>query len=423
MRESSTVIGAAVFFRSVLALLLGISCGAQAQRGTLRILHDFGGSGDGFHPYGSLVFDTNGSLYGTAPDGPGTGCEGDQGCGVVFKVKPNPDGTWAEGVIHYFSGADGANPTGGLVFDRHGNLFGTTYAGGIGDFGTVFKLTPTFNSGWVLSTLYAFPASGANGAFPIAGVSFDQVGHLYGTAYEGGPDNYGVVYELGPLTVFAWYEILLHGFGAAGDGRLPYSGLIFDASGNAYGTTDQGGANNAGTVFKLTPNRLRFGWTETVLYSFTGQICGESADGAGPVAGVTFDSAGNLYGTTECGGAYGRGTVFKLTHNADDTWTESVLYAFQGGNDGSQPTAPVTFDDTGNLYGTTCCGGQLTDGTIFKLTPFNGSWTETTLYSFSYSDGASPGPLIFDSAGNLYGTTNSGGTYGPNGGVAFEFTP
>jgi uncharacterized repeat protein (TIGR03803 family) len=283
-------------------------------------------------------------------------------------------------------------------------------------------MTQMSEGNWMLSTLYSF-TSLSSGVYPVGGVSFDPAGRVCGTTSLGGLYTNGIIYNLGPVSVFAWYEIVAHSFGAPGDGALPYSSLIFDADGNAYGTTDQGGANNAGTVFKLTPNRLGFGWTEAVLYSFQGKICGQSADGAGPVAGVTFDATGNLYGTTECGGTGARGTVFKLTHNSDDTWTENAIYAFQGGSDGANPIAPVIFDSAGNLYGTTAYGGQLTDGTIFKLTPSNGSWTETTLYTFSYGDGSSPGPVIFDNAGNLYGTTSSGGPYGPDGGVAYEFTP
>ncbi len=421
MRSTIHCVRHGAFLSLVFALTLGICSRAQAQ-GTLKVLHNFGGPGDGYAPDGALIFDNEGNLYGNATNGPGSGCGGPDGCGAVFKLHPNSNGTWAEDVIHYFFGADGANPVGGLVFDRRGTLYGNTYQGGAADFGTVFRMTQMSGGNWSLSTLYSF-ALGSSGVFPVGGVSFDRAGRLYGTASEGGPYTDGVVFDLGPLTVFNWYEIVAHAFGAPGDGALPYSSLIFDANGNAYGTTDQGGVSNAGTVFKLAPNRLTFGSTETVLYSFTGRICGQSPDGAGPVAGVTFDSAGNLYGTTECGGAYGRGTVFKLTRNSGGTWTESVIYAFQGGNDGANPIASVIFDGAGNLYGTTAYGGRLTDGTIFKLTPSHDSWTETTLYTFSYSDGASPGSVIFDGAGNLYGTTSSGGLYGPAGGVAFEFTP
>ena len=422
MRRTSSILSRAIF----LSLLTSVFTGAAWGQGALKILHNFGGSGDGFHPHGALIFDSNGNLYGTATSGPGSGCDGNQGCGVAFDLSPNSDGTWTEDVLHSFSGADGANPLAGLAFDRRGNLYGTTYDGGIGDFGTVFKLAPSAGGSWILSTLYQFPSSGAFGALPMSGVSFDHAGRLYGTASEGGRYNDGIVYNLLSVSVFSWNEILAHSFGAPGDGALPYYGsLIFDASGNAYGTTNNGGANGVGTVYKLTPNRAGFGWTETVLYSFVGTDgCGSSGpDGVAPAAGLTFDSAGNLYGTTQCGGTGGLGTVFKLTHNSDDTWTESVIYSFQGGSDGANPLAPVIFDAAGSLYGTTCCGGAHTDGTIFKLSPSNGPWTETTLYTFSYTDGSLPGPVIFDNAGNLYGTTVSGGTHGPNGGVAYEFIP
>lgn len=403
-----------------LAVILAGSAGAQ---GTFKVLHNFGGSGDGYHPYSGLTFDSNGNLYGTTTDGPGTGCSG-QGCGTVFELKPGGDGSWRENIIHYFNGKDGSYPVAGLVFDRQGNLYGTTacYYGPCDTGDTVFKLMPTSDGNWILSTLYTFTL-GKDGAYPIGGVSFDRAGRLWGTTQYGGLYGNGVVYNLAPISAFRWYEIIAHAFAGGTDGAVPYSGLIFDGSGNAYGTTNQGGANGVGTVFKLTPNKTGFGWTETVLYSFKGRICVESPDGAGPVAGLTFDSAGNLYGTTECGGVGGYGTIFTLTHNPDDTWTESVIYAFQGGNDGANPNTPVIFDGSGNLYGTTCCGGQLTDGTIYKLTPLSGSWGEMTLHTFSYSDGAAPGPVILDHAGNLYGTAFSGGPYGSYGGVAYEFIP
>jgi uncharacterized repeat protein (TIGR03803 family) len=403
-------------------MLVALAGSARSQS-TLKVLHTFGGYHDGYDPDGALTFDNAGNLYGTAAYGPGAGCDVGQGCGIAFKLKPNLDGSWSEDVLHFFDGADGATPVAGLAFDARGNLYGNTYRGGIADYGTVFKLTSRPGDSWVFSNIHSF-ASPASGVYPVAGVSFDNSGRLYGTTSAGGLYTNGIAYNLEPVSPSNWYEIPVHAFGAPGDGSVPYGGLIFDAAGNAYGTTNQGGANGVGTVFQLTRSRLNFGWTETVLYSFKGRICSQSSDGAGPAAGLTFDSAGDLYGTTQCGGAGGYGTVFKLTHNPDDTWTESILYAFQGGNDGANPTAPVTFDSAGNLYGTTVDGGPLTDGTIYKLTLANGSWTESVLHAFSYTDGAAPASgVILDAAGNLYGTASSGGTNGPSGGVAYEFIP
>lgn len=394
-------------------------------QGTFKILHNFGGLGDGYHPYGVLVFDNNGNLYGTAANGPGTGCDGNQGCGMVFKLKPNADGTWIEEGVHFFDGTDGSTPVAGPVFDHRGGLYGTTYLGGARDYGTVFKLTPTSGGSWVLSTLYSF-TSVTSGVYPFGGVSFDGGGHLYGTTEYGGAYNNGMVFNLGPVSVFNWYEIIAHAFAGGRDGAVPYSSLIFNVNGNAYGTTHDGGAKGVGTVFKLAPNKMSFGWTETVLHSFAGiSGCGsKSPDGAGPVAPLALDSTGNLYGTTECGGAGGYGTVFELTHNPDDSWTESVIYAFQGGNDGEGPTASVTFDQAGNLYGTTGYGGPHGYGTVYKLTFSNGQWTESILHAFSYSGGALPyAGVILDNSGNLYGTAVSGGPYGPDGGVTYELTP
>ncbi len=407
-----------------LVLVVSLPASGWAQ-GTLKVLHDFGGPGDGYHPYGALTLDGSGSLYGTTTDGPGGGCGG-QGCGVVFKLKPNEDGSWAEQIIHHFSGTDGSAPVAGLVFDRWGNLYGTTacFFGSCITGDTVFRLTPTSDGSWILSTLHTF-ASGLDGGYPYGGVTFDHTGRLYGTAAYDGAYGNGIAYTIGPVTVFKWYEVVAHAFAGGSDGAVPYSSLVFDNSGSAYGTTYQGGAHAVGTVFKLTPSELGAGWTERILYSFAGSPSGGSPDGALPVAGVVFDPAGNLYGTTSFGGASGGyGTVFKLTHNHDDTWTESVIYAFHGGGDGANPNAPLTFDGAGNLYGTTAVGGSSTDGTIFKLTPNQGSWTETVLHAFSYSDGAAPvSGVILDSAGNIYGTASSGGPYGPYGGVAYEFVP
>src|SRR5664279_5403051 len=212
-------------------------------------------------------------------------------------------------------------------------------------------------------------------------------------------------------TLAAAQEQVLHNFNNNGtDGTFPQAGLIVDGAGNLYGTTSEGGtyiscSGGCGTVFELTPNGSG-GWTETVLHNFNSN----GTDGANPYAGLIFDAAGNLYGTTTTGGTYYVGTVFELSPSQGGGWTEKVLYSFNyNGTDGNYPQASLTIDAAGNLYGTTWAGGPYGYGygTVFELTPAaGGGWTETVLHNFVGTDGAAPlAGLIFDAAGNLYGTT------------------
>ena len=325
-------------------------------------------------------------------------------------------------IIHNFTGGeDGAYPRGGPTIDGVGNLYGTTEAGGgAGKAGTVFKIRRR-NSSWVLSPLYAF-TSGNDGAAPLAGVIRDSNGILYGTTSQGGQYTYGTVFKLrpgstAPTTVITpWIESVLYSFQGGNDGFVPGSDLVFDPEGNLYGTTQEGGAYGYGTVFKLTPSDG--GWTESVIYSFTG-----GADGASPVAGVVLDNSGNLYGTTPNGGSKSNvGVVYELTPSGSG-WNEAVLYAFQGENDGAAPYAGVILDQSGNLYGATYAGGVNNGGTVFELSPSNGSWTLNVLYSLTGPSGGNGGPaasLTMDAAGNLYGTTLYDGLYGS--GSVFKLT-
>ena len=283
-------------------------------------------------------------------------------------------------------------------------------------------------------TLYKF-TGGKDGSGPYAGLTLDSLGNLYGTTLYGGShscgngNGCGTVFMLTPSAGGGWIETVLHSFNNDGkDGYFPdFSGLTFDSLGNLYGTTQGGGSGacqsggyiGCGTVFELIPNGGG-SWTENVLYSFSGN----GVSGAYPAAGVIFDAAGNLYGTTQQGGAYNRGTVFRLASNRDGSWTESVLHSFnEDGKDGYDPYARPIFDSLGNLYGTTYLGGAYNWGTVFELdSAEGGGWTETVLYSFDNKDGATPfGGLVFDSAGNLYGTTAMGGADGY--GTAFRLTP
>ncbi len=327
-------------------------------------------------------------------------------------------------VIHNFSGVDGYSPYGTLTLDNAGNLYGTTLESFTG-WGTAFKLKHAQNS-WVLNTLVRF--AGSNGCFPFAGVVFGPGGALYGTTIEGASGancsgGNGLVYSLRPQSnpcrssLCSWTETLMYQFTGGSDGGSPgLGGLIFGPDGNIYGTASAGGAAGHGAVFKLT--RSNGGWAQSVLYSFTG-----GSDGATPQSGVVFDAAGNLYGTTSQGGnsgcqGAGCGTVYELSPSGSG-WTERVLYTFLAGTDGSDPYGGLVFDTSGNLYGTTVVGGAAGGGTVFELSSAGGSWTFTLLHSFS-GDGGPVSSLILDAAGNLYGTTDADGSQGA--GSVFKLT-
>jgi uncharacterized repeat protein (TIGR03803 family) len=380
---------------------------------TEKLLYNFSLNGrDGFWPEAGLISDAAGNLYGTTSTG------GASTYGAVYELMPSGSGGWTEKVLHSFSlytdPAGGQTPIGGLILDRAGNLYGTTYLGGTYQYGTVFELTPNGSGGWTDTVLHTF-GSGTDGVGPWAGLILDRAGNLYGTTPWGGTYSNGIVFELTPNGSGGWTETVLHNFGSGTDGSQPLTSLIFDAVGNLYGTTQAGGTYGGGTVFELTPQG-----GETVLHNF-----GSGTDGSDPWASLIFDSAGNLYGTTQSGGLGSGGTVFQLTPNGGGGWTEKVLYNFNVvSGDGVDPTAALVFDSAGNLYGTTDFGGTYGYGTVFELTPNgSGGWTETVLHVFSSgTDGASPfAGLIFDAAGNLYGTTEGGGTH--QYGTVFEITP
>jgi len=341
------------------------------------VLHSFTGEPDGWGPSAGLIFDAAGNLYGTTAGGGAGACNG--GCGIVFELSPGVGGGWTETVLYSFCSdrecADGDSPRAGLIFDPAGNLYGTTFgAGGIDSGGTVFELTPGVGGTWTETVLYSFDRSARDGTDPSAGLIFDTAGNLYGTTSLFGHKpccDAGTAFELTP-GAGGWSETLLYSFRLDdyNSGDEPYAGLIFDASGNLYGTTYMGGAYRkpcggagCGTVFQLTP-RAGGGWKQTELHSF-----GKDKDGEAPQAGVVRDSAGNLYGTTLDGGAYGYGTVFKLTPETNGKWTEKVLHSFGKDKDGASPYAGLIFDADGNLYGTTSQGGTDNSGTVFEITP------------------------------------------------------
>ena len=407
-----------------------------------KVLYSFTGGDDGANSDAGVVLDSAGNVYGTTSVG------GASGLGVVFKV----DRSGNETVLHAFTrGRDGNQPDlSGVILDSIGNLYGTTAFGGTSGQGTVYKLDSKGND----TVLYAFPGA-FEGQYPYySGVIFASDGEseceLYGATFYGGSKGAGIVYRLdgaGDETVLYSFDLLtkngfgqpiggvtrdsegnlygttfigptdvgygngvlyklnragqatvLHNFTGGVDGGGAYGSVILDSAGNLYGTTNYGGASGAGVVYTVDTSSH-----QTILYSFTG-----GPDGGGPLAGVIRDSAGNLYGTTAGGGAAGAGVVFKI----DPTGNETVLYSFTGGPDGGSPLAAVIRDKAGNLYGTTDTGGASDAGVVFKV---DTSGKETVLYSFTGgADGGYPvfAGVLLNSAGNLYGTTAGGGKLG-----------
>jgi uncharacterized repeat protein (TIGR03803 family) len=418
------------------AVLICVSTTALAQFSTL---HRFTRSINGTQSEGGLITDSAGNLYGTTAGG-GTGHGG-----TIFEFSPPvSSGGWTETVLYNFgnTGPSGNYPQGGLVFDAAGNLYGTTMNGG-GVNGTVYQLTPPATAGgaWTFNVLYTFKGGTTDGYVPVSGLIFDQAGNLYGTTFYGGTCNNGTIFELSPPVTqgAAWTETVLHSFrftcnGKTGpDGAGPYGPLVL-AGGSLYGTTwDGGGASNGGIVFKLVPPAPgQTTWHEKLLYTFTG-----GSDGGHPSAGLTL-RGNNFYGTTQYGGSVapcfngvpGCGVVFELSPPAvqGGAWTETVLYSFVNGSDGSLPSSRVLFDPSGNIYSTTSVGGSgtcdyISDpgcGAVFKLAPPapGGAWTETTLHSFTggltSDQGADLSGLVFGRGQKLYGTTgvNNLGGYG-----------
>ncbi len=412
---SSTRISRCASALSFLSIaILATVCQAPGQ--TEQKLYDFcsrTGCPDGLYPNGKLIRDAKGNLFGTTTSG------GAHGQGTVFRISASG----IEKVIYSFcaqqSCTDGANPFDGLIADKSGNLYGTTYSGGAHGEGTVFKISAS----GIESALYSFCAELActDGANPYAGLIMDTAGNLYGTTLGGGANNNGTVFKLGTTGS----EIVLHAFQNTPDFATPYGGLIMDSLGNVYGTTWFGGANGSGGVFEISPNQ-----TETILYDkWCALPC--TQDGDSSASALIADKKGNVYGTSVLGGAFASGLVFALNVRRK---AESILYSFSGvaEGDGAAPFAGLIADTSGNFYGTTTSGGvsgctgglQGGCGAVFKLSPSGTGWTESILHNFANdaTDGVNPyGGPILDSQNNLYGTTRLGGLN--NGGTVFKITP
>jgi uncharacterized repeat protein (TIGR03803 family) len=382
--------------RANVVLLLCVATASPAQ--TFKTLHSFDGT-DGSYSQAGLVQATNGNLYGTTNVTPKKGSGANrygtvfQKYGTVFKISTSGALT----TLHGFGFTDGSLPYAGLVQATDGNFYGTASGGGAHRTGTVFKITPS----GTLTTLHSFCSKSGctDGESPHAGLVQATDGNFYGTTSSGGANGAGTVFKISPSGTLT----TLHSFcsqSGCTDGSMPQAGLVQATNGNFYGTTSSGGANGFGTVFKISPSG-----TLTTLYTFCSGGC---TDGLSPYAGLVQATDGNFYGTTSSSGARGYyGTVFKITPSGALT----TLYTFDYGTDGASPFAGLVQATDGNFYGTTSLGGaNVYYGTVFKITP---SGALTTLYSFAGTDGASPfAGLVQATNGNFYGTTSSGGANG-----------
>jgi len=383
------------------------------------ILHRFTGTPDGGWIYSGLMFDSFGNLYGTTNGG------GAYGWGSVFELSPNQDGTWTDKILYSFMGGkDGWEIESKLALDSSGNLYGTTFYGGDqvceGGYGcgSVFELTPNPDGTWNKLTIYKFYGSGVGGPSALV---FDGAGNLYGAAAIGGTYDEGSIFALTKVAG-TWVESTLYSFTGGKDGRMPLSPLLLDNSGVLYGTASIGGDNcDCGTVFSLLHNSGE--WKFKLLHSFTG-----GKDGGRPAAytGLALDNLGRLFGATFAGGlnecGTGCGVVYMLTPTEKGLWKETVLHRFQEDKE-SHPNGDLVFDQVGNLYGTTQNNSFYNYGTVFRLSPRpNGGVSYTVVFHFNGTNGLQPfaGP-IFDPAGNLYGTTFGGGSQ--QGGLVYELSP
>jgi uncharacterized repeat protein (TIGR03803 family) len=370
-------------------------------------------------PRSGLTLDATGNLYGVAI-GDCLNCSS----GEVFELSPASGGGWTESILHIFNGADGASPTGGLVLDSAGNVYGTTAFGGLDGSGTVFELQKGAGGKWTIQTLHDFDGN-VDGAIPYGSLLFDGKGNLFGTTSSGGPNlAEGSAFELSPAGGGLWTESWLHVFtGGSSDGSSPWSGLVFDQAGNLYGTTISGGQYGGGTVFKLAPNGSG-GWNESIIFNFDFA----TQTGSEPETQLVVDAAGNLYGTTYNGDS-SPGNVFELSPSSSGVWNETVLYQFPFPANCTAifcsvgPTG-LTFDSKGNLWGTTAYSGTGCNspgcGTVYFLSPQSGgTWKYTLNHTFgSVEDGSQPlGPLVLDPAGNMSGTASYGANRKGNGNI------
>lgn len=396
-------------------LALAVLCAAlawftpSATAQTLKVLHSFDiDTGD--QPSAGLGMDRSGALYGTT-----TYTNSSQIFGGVFQLKQHGS-SWLYHPLYNFPLGGTNNPRSPLLVAPDGSLYGTTYYNnGCYTCGAVFQLYPsatvpkTVLQLWNQRILYGF-SGGSDGGNPSGALLLDSTGNLYGTTERGGPVNDGTIYEIEHA---AGTENVLFSPQNETQGVMAQNGVVADSAGNLYGVFQRGGPIGPGMVYELTNSGS--GWTEQVVWAFTG-----GSDGEEPVS-VILDAAGNLFGATSGGGSHHGGVIFKLT-NGSGGWTFTPIYNMVG-------TAPcgvvgrLTLDSAGNLYGVTACDGLYNYGTIFELAFSGGSYTYIDLYDFTGGgDGGEPnGDLVRDAQGNLYGTAFLGGTTGA--GNVFELTP
>jgi uncharacterized repeat protein (TIGR03803 family) len=388
------------------ALMFGLLYAMTASAQTFQVIHSFAGEGDGFQPFAGLTLDQAGNLYGTTTEYTG---------GSVFEMKHH-NGGWTLNTLYQFYQFGQTIPQSRVIQGPGGALYGTTYTGGNANdcwefgCGTVYSLRPpqtickTVSCPWSASYV---EFNGTNGFFPgYVDPSFDTTGNMYVTTTQGGANFDGNVVQL-TRSGGVWTPTSIHDFNGA-DGQSPYSGVTIDNQGNLYGTAWYGGPNGAGTVYEISPSGS--GWTFRVIYAFQG-----NPDGAHPVGGLVMDQSGNLYGTTYTGGPDDGGTVFELSPSGG-SWNFNLLYSFSGSSTVHGPVDTLTMDSAGNLYGTTAQVGAYGQGSVFKLARTGGGWNFTDLHDFTGgADGANPiGNVTLDQSGNLYGTTSAGGIQSNN---------
>jgi uncharacterized repeat protein (TIGR03803 family) len=382
----------------------------KAKVPTLTTLVSFTGV-DGSAPYAGLIADTEGNLFGTTDGG---GADGD---GTVFEIAKTKHGyASTPTTLVSFTGSDGAGPSGSLIADADGNLFGTTDVGGTGGDGTVFEIAKT-KSGYASAPTTLVSFTGPDGEYPEGSLISDASGDLFGMTYGNG-DNYGTVFEIVKTKGgYASSPSTLVNFTGT-DGSYPSGSLIADAAGDLFGMTSSGGADGDGTVFKIAKTKSGYADTPTTIVSFTG------SDGAYPQASLSMDSSGDLFGTTygSGSGTDGDGTVFEIVKSMSGyASTPTTLVSFTG-VDGSGPAGNLIADPAGDLFGTTYQGGADNDGTVFEIAKTKSGYASkpTTLVSFTGANGANPTyeSLTADAAGDLFGTSSAGGAGGD--GTVFE---
>jgi len=418
--------------RSALGVVVAAACccAAVVATPTEKVIYSFGGAPLGELPEASVILDAQGNLYGTTTRG-GTGTQCSSSCGTVFELEPQSSGGWKETDLHSFDLIDGAYPDTPLLLDPSGNFFGVTQVGG--GLGLAYELSPGSNDAWHFQVLHRFRGN-HDGQQPRGALIRDGSGTLYGTTVgggSGGSGGNGTAFELSPSANGGWQEIIVNRFRATAHGIAPQAPLVFDPAGTLYGTASYGGnqacANGCGTAFELVPTE-NGGRQLVVLHAFKG------SDGSLPDAGLVPDMKGNFFGSTDEGaltGCFGGcGVIFELSANkAHGGFTFTVLHKFDV-SDGGGPEGAMMFDGAGNLYGSTVVGGNVAAcpqqrgcGVVFELSPAPyGQWVYSVLHIFQNgADGALPTGVTIDPAGNLYGTTITGGAYSL--GTVFEVTP